>query len=101
VTTTFRDAALEEQAVRVLAALQLRGPVVLQAIVVDGGLRVIECNPRFGGASTASIAVGLDSLYWSLAEALGDTESPFFNRSPGEIRQIRMPVDRVVHGSDL
>jgi len=101
VTTTFRDAALEEQAVRVLAALQLRGPVVLQAIVVDGGLRVIECNPRFGGASTASIAVGLDSLYWSLAEALGDTDPPFFNRSPGEIRQIRMPVDRVVHGSDL
>lgn len=101
VTTTFRDASLEEQAIRVLTALQLRGPVVLQAIVVDGRLQVIECNPRFGGASTASIAVGLDSLYWSLAEALGEVTAPVFKRMSGEVRQIRMPVDRVIYDSDL
>lgn len=101
VTTTFRDAKLEAQAVRVLTALQLRGPVVLQAIVTDSGLQVIECNPRFGGASTASIAAGLDSLRWSLMEALGDSTPPAFKRSPGEIQQVRIPVDRVIHGLDL
>jgi carbamoyl-phosphate synthase large subunit len=101
VTTTFRDAALEREAIQILTALQLRGPVVLQAIVVDGKLQVIECNPRFGGASTASIAAGLDSLYWSLAEAMGDTACPDFHRISGEARQIRMSVDRVIYGSDF
>lgn len=101
VTTTFSNAFLEEQAISVLAALQLRGPVVMQAIIVDGGIQVIECNPRFGGASTASIAAGLDSLSWSLNETLGEAVPPTFQRRAGEIRQIRMPVDRVIHDSDL
>lgn len=101
VTTTFQDSDLEEQATRVLTALELQGPVVLQAIVVDGRLQIIECNPRFGGASTASIAVGLDSLYWSLAEALGELNPPIFQRMPGEIRQVRMPMDRLLYDSDL
>ena len=101
VTTTFQDAALESKAIQILTALQLRGPVVLQAIVVDGKLQVIECNPRFGGASTTSIAAGLDSLYWSLTEAIGYTEFPAFHRIPGEVRQIRMSVDRVIYGSDF
>jgi carbamoyl-phosphate synthase large subunit len=101
VTTTFRDAKLEDQAIRVLNALQLCGPVVLQAIVVGDELQVIECNPRFGGASTTSIAAGLDSLYWSLAEALGDSTVLTFKRSSGEIRQIRIPVDCLIHGTDF
>jgi carbamoyl-phosphate synthase large subunit len=68
---------------------------------VDGKLQIIECNPRFGGASTTSIAVGLDSLYWSLTETLNDNEFPVFHRIPGEARQIRMSVDRVIYGSDF
>lgn len=101
VTTTFSDTKLEEQATRVLSALQLRGPVVLQAIVTQEGLQVIECNPRFGGASTTSIAVGLDSFYWSLAEILGDSKPLTFKRSSGQIRQIRFPLDQIIHGSNF
>jgi carbamoyl-phosphate synthase large subunit len=101
VTTTFQDAALEAQALRVLTALDLRGPVVLQAIVEDGELKVIECNPRFGGASTSSIAVGLDSIYWSLAEALGLREPPIFKRSSTEVRQVRAPHDLLIYGPNI
>lgn len=101
VTTTFRDTRLEEQAIEILSAIGLCGPVVLQAIVVDGGLQVIECNPRFGGASTTAIAAGLNSLYWSLAEALDKVESPCFHRVNGEVRQIRLPVDRLIYGSNF
>ncbi len=101
VTTTFQDAALQAQALQVLSALGLRGPVVLQAIVVAGGLQIIECNPRFGGASTAATAVGLDALYWSLAEALGQLEPPVFQRSAKEVRQVRAPADRWIYGSDF
>ena len=31
---------------------------------------LIECNPRFGGASTLSIKAGLESFKWAYLEAL-------------------------------
>lgn len=101
ITTTFQDAKIENQSMQIIAKLDLRGPVVLQAILADEGLQVIECNPRFGGASTTSTAVGLDSIYWSLAEALGQHEPPVFNRLRTEVRQVRAPQDRWIYGSDF
>jgi carbamoyl-phosphate synthase large subunit len=101
VTTTFRDAAIEAVVMRVLQELRLRGPIVMQAIMdADRGIHVIECNTRFGGASTTSIAAGLDSFYWSLLEGAGaDVREYPFDRASGEVRQVRMPSDVIVHGS--
>ena len=95
VTTTFRRPDFEVQAIRVLQALKLSGPVVLQAIITaDKHLQVIECNARFGGASTTAIEAGLDSLYWSLLEANGVNVFDYvFARIPGELRQVRVPSD--------
>ena len=102
VTTTFRDAAVEAIALRVLHSLPLRGPVVLQAVLNDAGIHVIECNSRFGGASTAAIAAGLDCFYWSLLESTGaDMSDVPFVRIPGEVRQIRVPNDVYVHDPDV
>lgn len=95
VTTSFRHPAIESQAKIILKALQLTGPVVLQALVDTAEhIHIIECNPRFGGASTVSIAAGLDSLYWSLVDALGgESHTLPFTRIAGEIRQVRMATD--------
>lgn len=95
VTTTFRDPAIEEAARAALEALQLCGPVVMQILIDEAGQpHIIECNSRFGGASTAGIAAGLDSLYWSLAEAAGnDVTALPFARIQGEVRQVRLPAD--------
>jgi len=95
ITTTFRDEAVEKVALQVLEALQLSGPVVLQAIMTqDHQLQIIECNARFGGASTTSVAAGLDSFYWSLLEANGvDVSEYVFDRIPGEVKQARIPYD--------
>jgi carbamoyl-phosphate synthase large subunit len=103
VTTTFRDPAIEAKAAEILASLRLRGPVVMQALLgSDGALHVIECNSRFGGASTTAIAAGLDMLYWSLLEGFGATaDAAPFHRRPGEIRQIRVPQDIHVPYSGL
>jgi carbamoyl-phosphate synthase large subunit len=102
VTTTFRDATIDALATQVLQALKLSGPVVLQAMITEGNqLQFIECNPRFGGASTTSIAAGLDSFYWSLLEAHGaDVSSYVFARIPGEIRQVRVPSDLYFNVND-
>ncbi|OYU70727.1 MAG: epimerase [Alphaproteobacteria bacterium PA2] len=95
VTTTFRDPAIEAEAGRVLNALGLSGPVVLQIMISpDGRPHIIECNARFGGASTTGIAAGLDSLRWSLLEAQGEDLGVHpFHRIAGEVRQIRAPAD--------
>jgi carbamoyl-phosphate synthase large subunit len=100
VTTTFRDAAVERIARATLGTLELRGPIVMQAILDGAGsMHVIECNARFGGASTISIAAGLDVFYWSFLEALGVDVSEYpFDRVPGEIRMVRVPQDIMTHG---
>lgn len=95
VTTTFRDPVIENAARTALEALALCGPVVMQILIDKAGQpHIIECNSRFGGASTAGIAAGLDSLYWSLAEAAGnDVAALPFARIQGEVRQVRLPAD--------
>ena len=100
VTTTFRHESLENSARDIIEALDLFGPVVMQAIVTSAGLEVIEVNPRVGGASTASISVGLDMLSWALLESGNNAiELPEFVRSSDDVRQIRIPQDMVVHDS--
>ena len=102
VTTTFRDDSIEEIVIRVLQALELSGPVVLQAMITGPSeLQIIECNARFGGASTTALKVGLDSLYWSLLVAQGgDVGDYVFARIPGEIRQVRVPFDLHFNAND-
>jgi carbamoyl-phosphate synthase large subunit len=105
VTTTFSNTVIEMQLKKMLEVLNLTGPVVLQAIIdADGSLHVIECNARFGGASTIAIAAGLDIFYWSLLDALdSDTNDIPFMRSPVELRQVRMANDICypIHDSNL
>jgi carbamoyl-phosphate synthase large subunit len=103
ITTTFSDIKLESQAREVIEALQLRGPVVLQAILDKKGLmHVIECNARFGGASTTGISAGVDSLFWALIEARGCDVFPYpFIRVAGQVCQVRAPSDTHIYDPDF
>lgn len=103
VTTTFQDPAIESLAIDIAQKLELSGTVVMQAIVNPAGqLHIIECNARFGGATTTAIRAGLDCLYWSLLEAHGlDQQRVPFLRAEKEIRQIRIPQDSHVASSDF
>ena len=95
VTTTFRNEKLQSKITGILELLKLRGPVVMQAFLDNKDqLHIIECNPRIGGASTASIAAGLDIWYWAILEAsnVDISDYPFF-RVPREVKQIRMAQD--------
>jgi carbamoyl-phosphate synthase large subunit len=98
ITTTERKLAIEVLCKRIADALDLYGHAVFQVIETpDQALHVVECNPRFGGASTASVAAGLDSFYWFLLECSGESlENYPFERFKGEIRQIRYAADKII-----
>ena len=95
VTTTLPDAALLARLRPLVETLGLYGPFVLQALLTDGGgLHLIECNCRFGGASTLGIAAGVDSFYWFLREAGGaDLQAFPFAPAGGPLRQVRVAAD--------
>jgi carbamoyl-phosphate synthase large subunit len=103
VTRTFRDPDLEDSMRLILENLRLNGPVVMQAIIDENkNIHLIECNARFGGASTAGIAVGVDSLYWALLESMGKSLKDYpFCRSLEEVRQVRIKSDRYFNDTCL
>ncbi len=97
VTTTAQNLELEKIGAQLASFLQLYGHATLQAIEDHSGkLHLLECNARFGGASTLSLSAGLDSFYWFLLEARGESveELPFFACSRC-LRQVRYPADLV------
>jgi len=99
ITTMVSIPALELMCCKVAEILQLYGHVIFQAIEdKNNQFHIIECNCRFGGASTLSIAAGLDSFYWFLLEAsnVDITEYPFI-RSKIEKTQVRFPEDIVIN----
>jgi len=75
--------------------LEIRGHAIFQLIIdATGNIHFIECNARFGGASTLSHAMGLKSFAWFIAESL-NRGMPTFTRSPREKRLIRYKQDLV------
>lgn len=95
VTTAVSDPALETLCARAGEAIGLRGHAVWQVIKdAAGAFHIVECNCRIGGASSLSIAMGLDSFFWAFAEAAGqDLSQHPFRRSPVNLRQTRIPHD--------
>ncbi len=96
ITTSHQDPHIEQLCQNVAHDLKLYGPAVIQLLRDQKGqLHLIECNPRFGGASTLSLAMGLHSLEWLLLEAL-DQPPPPFCRDIHEKRQIRYAQDLII-----
>ena len=98
ITTTIRNERLENLCTDLAEKLKLYGHVIFQILISpEGAFHIIECNSRFGGASTLSLSVGLDSFYWFLLEASGETLDDYpFLRATVEKKQIRYPEDLVI-----
>jgi carbamoyl-phosphate synthase large subunit len=93
VTTSVEHPPLEELCVQVGELLQIYGHAVFQAICEPSGdVALVECNARFGGASTLSIACGLHSFEWFILEILGKPLPPMQERDC-QFRQVRFPAD--------
>jgi carbamoyl-phosphate synthase large subunit len=98
ITTTLRNQKLEQLCSDLSEKLDLYGHIVLQAIIdEEENIRIIECNSRFGGASSLSLKVGLDSFYWFLLEASDEDISTYpFIRSINEKKQVRYMEDLII-----
>jgi carbamoyl-phosphate synthase large subunit len=91
ITTRVFDQTLERIVKDFLEAHQVLGHSVLQVIKQKDHYHFIECNARFGGASTLSIELGLDSFYWFLLEA--NNMNIKVDISNKKLRQIRINKD--------
>lgn len=99
VTESFFNEALNNELFDILRKLNLYGHVILQIILdANNKINIIECNSRFGGASTLSIEAGLDSFYWFLNEANGiNIDIMPFQLKKQKITQIRFPQDLILY----
>jgi len=97
ISTTFQNAALEGLVAQAAERLGLYGHAIFQGILDAGGKpHLIECNARFGGASTLAIAAGLESFRWFLLEAQGkDLREHPYRPNPTPLRLTRLPSDRI------
>jgi len=97
ITRTIRDEKLESMCAKIAEKLEIYGHAVFQVLIDhDDNYHIIECNNRFGGASSLSLAAGLDSFYWFLLESNGCSIEPeLFVRSPEEKTQVRYAEDLV------
>ena len=95
ITSTFLNEDLENIFRNIIKSLNLYGHIILQAFIDENhDIHVIECNARFGGASTISLQAGLDSFYWVYLESQGVSikDYPFFQLE-SQITQIRHSKD--------
>lgn len=97
VTTSIKNEKLEYLVSNLAEEMKLYGHVIFQSIIDhEGSIHIIECNPRFGGASTLSVEMGLDSFYWFILESNGvDIDTIPFVRSEKEKKLIRYPEDMI------
>ena len=59
------------------------GHIIIQVLVDSKNkIHLIECNSRFGGASSLSIECGLDSCNWFIKESLGQKLSKQLKKIP-------------------
>ena len=102
VTTTFRDEKLEELCRRFLSTKGFYGHLVLQIFITTDGYEFIECNSRFGGASSLGIAAGVDSFFWFISESTGhEVKTSEFRPLAKPLKQVRFPDDLILHDSRL
>jgi carbamoyl-phosphate synthase large subunit len=104
VTQIFREPAVEEYLLNFAKNLEIIGVAVIQAILDDfGNLYIIECNPRIGGASTASNAAGSGAFRRMMQfYLLGENVGPVGNKQKiQELVQIRTAIDDYLYDSNI
>ena len=95
VTVSSAMPEVEKLCLSAAQELGIRGHAIFQLIIdARGQIHIIECNGRFGGASSLSHAMGLNSFAWFIDEVLG-LGRPEFVRSRREKKLVRYKKDLI------
>ena len=71
ISETIDNKRLENLCKKIVKNFNFFGHIVLQVIIDSKNkIHIIECNCRFGGASTLSIEMGLNSFNWFIKEGI-------------------------------
>lgn len=92
ITTYVEDPMLSAIITQFVENLHILGHSVTQVIKSNDTYHIIECNTRFGGASTLSYKMGLESFYWSLCEV--NKTKITFKLNDKKLKQIRVTEDK-------
>jgi carbamoyl-phosphate synthase large subunit len=98
ITQKVEYQSIEDIATTLVRKINIYGHSVTQ-IIVDGNSNphIVECNSRFGGASTLSVACGLDSFYWFILESMGVDISKYpFIKQRRPLKMIRYETDLII-----
>lgn len=98
ITRTIHNEKLENMCAEIAEKMGIYGHAVFQVLLDEQDIfHIIECNNRFGGASSLSLEAGLDSFYWFLMESYGHSiSSELFVSSPEGITQVRYAEDLII-----
>jgi len=70
-----------------------KGPICYQFLLTEGRKLLLECNPRFAGGSTASMAAGWSAWSWILMEYVAG--KPAIGSSLEHVDVVRSRVDHI------
>ena len=90
-TFVVEDKKLEKLVKEFLIKNKITGHSITQVIKKEDNYYLVECNTRFGGASTLAYKMGLKSFYWFLCEENGIKFK--YNKAKKNLRQIRVKQD--------
>ncbi len=99
-STTVYDSEMIKYARIIAANLDTRGHINIQCIKTEKGLKFIEINPRFGGASALSFKAGLNSPKFLIREILQRPVCPISKYVVG-LSMLRYPSDIFVKNIEI
>jgi carbamoyl-phosphate synthase large subunit len=101
VSRTVKNARLLGEASAVARALGLVGHNTIQYFFDGADCKLIEINPRFGGAASLGFAAGAPTPEFAVRVALGQRVVPQVGAFTEDLVMLRYTEDRFVAGSTL
>lgn len=101
VSRTVRNPRLVDEASAVARALGLVGHNTIQCFLDDAQCKLVEINPRFGGAASLGFAAGAPTPEFAVRVALGQRVAPRIGEFTEDLVMLRYTEDRFVAGATL
>ncbi len=101
VSRTVKSRRLLEEGATVSRALELVGHNTIQCFFDGNECKLVEVNPRFGGAANLGFAAGAPTPEYAVRAALGQDLAPRIGEFTDDLVMLRYTEDRFIAGAAL